>query len=114
MQHTLDVLKALSQTTRLRMVLLLADAELCSCELGEILEISQPAVSQHMNVLKRAELVDERKSGTWVYYQLKRQNLEQALGWLSQAVVAPRSIAESKYSDWRRLDRLLAERQQNC
>lgn len=114
MEHTLNVLKAISQSTRLRIVLLLAETELCSCELGEILGISQPAVSQHMAVLKRVGLVDERKSGTWVYYQLLRSSLEQALLWLSQAMTSPRLAAESVSADWCKLDKLLAERQLNC
>ena len=114
MEQTLDVLKAISQSTRLRILLLLAEAELCSCELGEVLGISQPAVSQHMAVLKRVGLVDERKSGTWVYYQLLRSNLEQALLWFSQAMASPRLAAASVSADWCKLDRLLAERQLNC
>lgn len=108
--HTINVLKSISQPTRMRILLLLAETELCSCELGGILGISQPAVSQHMNVLKRAGLVNERKSGTWVYYQLLRPSLEEALRWLSLAVSSPR-LAKSERTDWLKLDKLLSERE---
>ncbi len=114
MERIMDVLKAISQPTRLRTLLLLSETELCACELGLLLGITQPAVSQHMNVLKKAELVTERKSGTWVYYQLDRQHLEQALNWLGQAFSAPRRTAGSEFVDWGLADELLAKRAENC
>jgi ArsR family transcriptional regulator len=62
--------KALSDKTRLRILALLKAEELCVCELVEILQISQPAVSQHMRKLKSAKLVKERRNGQWVFYSL--------------------------------------------
>lgn len=111
MDHTIKVLKSVSQPTRMRILLLLAEAELCSCELGGILGITQAAVSQHMNVLKRAGLVSERKSGTWVYYQLLRPSMEEALQWLNLALSSPRLATKSEPTDWHQLDRLLADRE---
>jgi ArsR family transcriptional regulator, arsenate/arsenite/antimonite-responsive transcriptional repressor len=49
---------------------LLKVEDLCVCELVEILQISQPAVSQHMRKLKNAKLVKERRNGQWVFYSL--------------------------------------------
>ncbi len=114
METALLVLKAISQPTRLRILLLLADAELCSCELVEMLGVTQPAISQHMNVLRDAGLVSERKSGTWVYYKLQRPSLEQTLQWLSQAMLEPRDKGNLPTVEWSKLDQLLADRQQNC
>lgn len=114
METALLVLKAISQPTRLRILLLLADAELCSCELVEMLGVTQPAISQHMNVLRDAGLVSERKSGTWVYYKLQQSNLEQTLQWLSQAMLEPRLSGNLPSAEWSRLDQILADRQQNC
>ncbi|MBA4496420.1 ArsR/SmtB family transcription factor [Paenactinomyces guangxiensis] len=62
--------KALSDKTRLHILALLRVEELCVCELVEILQITQPAVSQHMRKLKNAKLVKERRSGQWVFYSL--------------------------------------------
>lgn len=114
MEQTASVLKAISQPTRLRIILLLAETELCTCELGAILGITQPAVSQHMAVLKKAGLVSERKSGTWVYYQLVRTNVDAALQWLNMAIALPRSAIGSSPADWNKLDKLISERQQHC
>lgn len=62
--------KALGDKTRLQILALLKEGELCVCELVEILKISQPAVSQHMRRLKNAKLVKERRHGQWVFYSL--------------------------------------------
>ncbi|BCU82069.1 transcriptional regulator [Polycladomyces abyssicola] len=62
--------KALGDKTRLQILALLKEEELCVCELVEILNISQPAVSQHMRRLKNAKLVKERRQGQWVFYSL--------------------------------------------
>jgi len=62
--------KALGDKTRLQILALLKEEELCVCELVEILKISQPAVSQHMRRLKSAKLVKERRQGQWVFYSL--------------------------------------------
>ncbi|MCH1642751.1 metalloregulator ArsR/SmtB family transcription factor [Paenibacillus timonensis] len=65
-----DKLKLLSDKTRLTILSLLKDRELCVCELVEILEISQPGVSQHLRKLKSQGIVKENKRGQWVYYSL--------------------------------------------
>lgn len=62
--------KALGDKTRLRILSLLNAEELCVCELVEILQMTQPAVSQHMRKLKNAKLVKERRKGQWVFYSL--------------------------------------------
>jgi len=68
MKHV-QLLKALADPTRLKILKLVLDAELCVCELQELLQISQPAVSQHLAKLKTAGLVQERKAGMWRYYR---------------------------------------------
>ncbi len=62
--------KALGDKTRLQILALLKEEELCVCELVEILNISQPAVSQHMRRLRNAKLVRKRRQGQWVFYSL--------------------------------------------
>lgn len=70
----LDVLvecyKALADKTRLRILSLLRIEELCVYELVDILQMSQPSVSQHLRRMKSAKLVKERRDGQWVYYSL--------------------------------------------
>ncbi len=53
--------KALGEPTRLNILRVLAEKDLCVCELEEVLQISQPRVSQHLKVLKQAGLVQERR-----------------------------------------------------
>jgi ArsR family transcriptional regulator len=65
-----EKLKLLSDGTRLTILALLKDREFCVCELVDILEISQPGVSQHLRKLKSQGLVKEDKRGQWVYYSL--------------------------------------------
>jgi len=114
LEQVLKVLRAISQATRLRILVLLADSELCSCELVELLGVSQPAISQHMRVLKRAGLVSERKLGTWVYYQLETDHLGAVLQWLAGSANTPRSCGAVSVDDWLKLEGLLATRQQHC
>lgn len=61
--------KALSDETRLRMMGLLLEKELCVCEVMDILEMNQSRVSRHMGILKRAGLVVERRDRRWVFYR---------------------------------------------
>ncbi|SDZ34433.1 metalloregulator ArsR/SmtB family transcription factor [Thermoactinomyces sp. DSM 45892] len=62
--------KALGDKTRLHILSLLKVEELCVCEIVEVLQITQPAVSQHMRKLKTAKLVRERRNGQWIFYSL--------------------------------------------
>ena len=65
-----DYFKALSDDTRLKIIQLLTDHEMCVCELEDRLGVSQPAVSHHLRVLKRNGLISDRKQGKWVYYSI--------------------------------------------
>ena len=72
---TLDTLfKALADTTRLRIVGLLLDGEICVCNIHESLGLPQPKVSRHLAYLRRAGLVEARKDGLWVHYRLARMS----------------------------------------
>lgn len=61
---------ALSDITRLEIVKLLTEHEMCVCELEERLGMSQPAISHHLRALRKAGLISGRKSGKWTYYSL--------------------------------------------
>ncbi|MBO8158173.1 metalloregulator ArsR/SmtB family transcription factor [Thermosyntropha sp.] len=58
-----DVFKALGEPTRLRIIRLLAEKELCVCDLEVIMGISQPRISQHVKILRQAGLITERREG---------------------------------------------------
>ena len=65
-----ELFKVLGDETRTRILYLLAHGELCTCDLAEILEMSLPAVSHHLRLLRMARLVRYRRDGKNVYYAL--------------------------------------------
>ena len=62
--------KALADRTRLRLIGLIGDSEVCVCFLVVILKISQPKISRHLAYLRRAALVTARREGKWMHYRL--------------------------------------------
>jgi DNA-binding transcriptional ArsR family regulator len=62
--------KAIGHPARLRVVAMLGDGELCVCQITAVLRLAASTVSAHLAELKGAGLVEERKSGRWVYYSL--------------------------------------------
>lgn len=65
-----EKLKLLSDKTRLTILSLMKEREWCVCEFVDVLDISQPSVSQHLRKLKAQGIVKEKKQGQWVYYSL--------------------------------------------
>lgn len=70
MDEMISVLKLLADRTRLTILLLIRDKQRCVCELVEVLQTTQPNISQHMRKLKEAGLVHEDRRGRWAYYSL--------------------------------------------
>src|SRR5579863_7250907 len=69
----LDVLfRALADTTRLRLLNLIADREICVCYFVEILKQSQPKISRHLAYLRKAGIVSARRQGKWMHYSIER------------------------------------------
>ncbi|MDH4230950.1 MAG: metalloregulator ArsR/SmtB family transcription factor [Nitrospirota bacterium] len=75
MQDLANVFKALSDTTRLRVLKLLERGELCVCDIVAAMQMSQPKVSFHLNALKEAGFVKDRKEGRWIHYRLDEADL---------------------------------------
>jgi ubiquinone/menaquinone biosynthesis C-methylase UbiE/DNA-binding transcriptional ArsR family regulator len=70
MESVLNSLRAVAESTRLRLLLLCARGELTVTELTDILGQSQPRVSRHLKLLCDAGLLDRFREGTWVYYRV--------------------------------------------
>jgi ArsR family transcriptional regulator, arsenate/arsenite/antimonite-responsive transcriptional repressor len=68
------LLKAVADGTRLRIVALLCQGELCVCHLQAALALSQPNVSRHLAILRAAGVVEARRDGGWVHYRLAPQS----------------------------------------
>ena len=62
--------RALADPTRLRLLNLIADKEICVCYFVEILGTSQPKISRHLAYLRRAGIVAARRQGRWMHYRL--------------------------------------------
>lgn len=62
--------KALADRTRLRLIHLIGETEVCVCFFVEVLRTNQPKISRHLAYLRRAGLVSARREGKWMHYRL--------------------------------------------
>ena len=74
MKDFIKVMKALSDPNRVKILKLLQQKTMCVCELQGALQISQPSVSKALRILEDAGLVDYKKEGLWVNYNLADGN----------------------------------------
>lgn len=66
----LDILKALADETRLRILSQVLKGEMCVCEIEECLVLTQSNASRHLTILKKAGILESRKSAQWAYYKI--------------------------------------------
>ena len=72
-----QVLSLAANDVRLKILYLLEEeSELCVCDLADILEMTIPAVSQHLRKLKDGNILQTRRNGQTIYYSLKEEHLE--------------------------------------
>jgi ArsR family transcriptional regulator len=62
--------KALADTTRLRILALLGNNEVCVCHIHDSLGLPQPTISRHLGYLRRSGLVAARRDGVWMHYRV--------------------------------------------
>ena len=79
-----EIFRALADPTRRAVYERLAGGEMSVSELRTGMSVSQPAVSQHLAVLRGAGLVSERRAGRNAYYRADPQGLEPLLGWIDR------------------------------
>jgi ArsR family transcriptional regulator, arsenate/arsenite/antimonite-responsive transcriptional repressor len=75
MNELTTIFKALSDETRLRIIKLLEEGELCVCDITAALDMVQPKVSFHLSTLKEAGLIKDRKQGKWIHYSLNEKDM---------------------------------------
>lgn len=78
-----DVWKALADPTRRKILSLLKKQDMNAGEIASEFNMTKPSISNHLNILKQADLVDAEKQGQNVVYSLKTSVLEDILGMLS-------------------------------
>jgi DNA-binding transcriptional ArsR family regulator len=76
MRNITDIARALADPTRLKIIALLGRGDYCVNALTRLMNMTQPAVSQHLKVLKTAGLVTPVKKGYWVHYALNQRAVE--------------------------------------
>ncbi|MBR2907920.1 MAG: helix-turn-helix transcriptional regulator [Clostridia bacterium] len=75
-----DLYKVFGDSTRIRILYALFEAELCVCDIAELLSMSVSAISHQLRVLKQAKLVRYRRDGKTVYYSLADDHVRAILG----------------------------------
>ncbi len=77
-ERSAKIFKAFCDDSRLTVLELLRGGEMCACELLEILEISQPALSYHMKILCAANVVTARQEGKRTHYKINYDGIDHA------------------------------------
>ena len=107
MKDFMNITKALSDETRVRMLMALRDGELCVCQITELLGLATSTVSKHLSILHQAGLVVSRKAERWVYYRLPGREAPAAIrgsfSWVNQAIADNDRI----HADAKRLKQIL-------
>lgn len=102
MREFVKVMKALSDSNRVKMIKLLQRKVMCVCEIQEILRIAQSTASKHLKILEEAGLIACSKEGLWVNYRLtdgdKNPYVASLLGnlrhWLEEDVEVATLVAQ--------------------
>lgn len=76
-ETVVDIFKALSEESRLRILILLMEREMCVCEIEVCLNMTQSNVSRHLNVLKNCGILQYYKKAQWAYYGISESFKEE-------------------------------------
>ncbi len=75
MGDIVTIFKALADETRLRVLKLLGQGELCVCEMSAALDLEQPRLSFHLRILKDAGIILDRRQERWIVYRLNEEDM---------------------------------------
>ena len=75
-----ELFKVFGDTTRIRILYVLFEAEMCVCDIAELLNMTQSAISHQLRVLKQARLVRSRREGKTVFYALDDEHVRTIIG----------------------------------
>ena len=108
MREYLRVMKAAADGTRVKILKMLQQRDLCVCEMRTVLGISQPSVSRHLRLLEDADLVRSEKEGMWNNFRLARAEeanpysrviLSHLQEWLQEDVSVQKLLEQAKVVD---------------
>ena len=83
-----DTFKALSDPTRREILSLLKQGRMTAGQIGEHFDTSGATVSHHLTILRQAGLIDDRKSGKYIYYKLNTTVFQEVLSWIQTLMEA--------------------------
>ena len=109
MTNPVTFCRALSDETRWRIVRLVMERALCVCELADILGMPQSSVSSHVQIIRKAGLLESERRGKWTYFRIQQTHVSL----LTQISEAFPNSAEHK-SDLRKAKARLADRETSC
>ena len=75
-----ELFKVFGDTTRIKILYVLFESELCVCDIAEILGISQSAISHQLRIIKQAKLIKNRRDGKTIYYSLADDHVKTIIG----------------------------------
>lgn len=79
MEKFIEQIKALGESNRFRIMMMLRQRSLCVCEMLAVLDISGATLSNHLRILKHADLVISERDGKWIIYELRDQGVNDLL-----------------------------------
>ena len=108
MREFMAITRALSDPSRVRILLALRRRELCVCQITELFGFAPSTMSKHLSILHHAGLIQSRKTERWVHYRLPDKEktpvtVREALDWVHQSLAR---TAEAK-ADTKKLKRIL-------
>lgn len=109
MRELLECFQVLSDPTRLKLLKILSIRPICVCNLVEIFNMSQPAISNQLNRLKKYGLVKSRKKGHWIFYSLDQEGLAAFFDkWHDFWAMKPEEVGELS-AEWKNFRYMLEE-----
>jgi len=114
MKDFANIFKALSDPTRLRIMLLLRQRELCVCELMFILKMEQSRVSHHMRVLRDGGIAETVRDGRWIIYRIPEEMKDLLAGLFSGTLRERIELSREASEDGRKLESCIQENIRGC
>lgn len=109
MSDPVTFFRAVADETRWRIVRLVMDRALCVCELADILEMPQSSVSSHVQIIRKAGMLESETCGKWTYFRIERAFLPTLTAVLKQF-----SDSEIHAADAEKAEARLAKRENSC
>ena len=98
MNEKIKIFKAIGDETRVKILILLSNRNICAKGIAKHLESSEAAVSQHIKILKEANIIIAYKQGYYVMYELNEKVLEEAIGFINLLIHKNTDLISNEYN----------------